>query len=54
MLADHVGQLEAVDLRHADIHQHDRDIGFQQVLESFAAGVGLDQILAQIARGSTS
>ena len=47
MLADHLGELEAVDFRHADVHQHDGDIGFQKVLEGFPAGIGFDQILAQ-------
>ena len=30
MLANHVGQLETVELRHADVHQHDGDVGLQQ------------------------
>ena len=36
MLADHRGQLEAVELRHADVDQHDGDVGLQQMLERLA------------------
>ena len=32
MLADHRRQLEAVELRHADVDQHDGDVGLQQML----------------------
>ncbi len=28
MLADHVGEFEAVDFRHADVHEDNRDVGF--------------------------
>ena len=36
MLADHRRELEAVELRHADVHQDDGDVGLQQLLERFA------------------
>ena len=47
MLANHLGEFESVDLRHAHIHQHDGDIGFEQFLESFLGGSRLDQVLSQ-------
>ena len=37
MLPNHVGQLEAVELRHADVHQHDGDIVLQQVFQRLPA-----------------
>ena len=49
MLADHRGQLEAVEIGHADIDQHHRDIVFQQLLERFVGRAGLDQILPELA-----
>ena len=33
MLADHRGQLEPVEIGHADVDQHDRDLVLQQLLE---------------------
>ena len=32
MLADHRRELEAVELRHADVDQHDRDVVLEQKL----------------------
>src|SRR5262249_42083178 len=49
MLADHGSQLEAVDLGHADIHQHDGNVGPQKMLQGFSARRGLDQVLPEIA-----
>ncbi len=37
MLPDDLRQLEAVQLRHADVHQHDRDVGLEQKLERLAS-----------------
>ena len=48
MLADHRRQLEAVELRHADVDQHDRDVRLQQMFQRLAAGGGLDQILPEL------
>ena len=48
MLADHRRQFEAVEVRHADVDQHDRDLVPQQVLQCLAGGVRLDQILAEL------
>jgi hypothetical protein len=48
MLADHRGKLEAVELRHADVHQHDGDLVLEQVLERFLAGRRLDQVLVEL------
>ena len=50
MLADHRGELEAVELRHADVHQDDGDLVLEQLLQRLLAGRGLDQILAQLAQ----
>ena len=47
MLADHRRQLEAVELRHADIHQDDGDIVLQQLLQRLARRRGFDQIFAE-------
>ena len=41
--ADHRRELEAVELRHADVDQHHRDVGPQQLLERFARRAGADQ-----------
>ena len=49
MLANQVCQLKTVQFRHAYVHQHDRDIGFQQMLQRVFARAGLDQILSQLA-----
>src|SRR5436190_12209558 len=47
MFADHRGELEPVQFRHADVDQDDGDIVLQQELERFASGRGLDQVLAE-------
>ena len=47
MLADHRSQLEPVEFRHAHVHEDDRDILLEQLLERLPGGLGLDQILAQ-------
>ena len=49
MLANHAGQLESVDLRHADIHEHDGYIGFQKVFERLFSGSRLYEVLIQFA-----
>ena len=33
MLADHVGEFEAVQFRHADVDQDDRDLGLEQIFQ---------------------
>ena len=48
MLADHLGQIEAIDVGHADIRQHDGDVFLQQMLERFVRRRGLDQVLAKL------
>ena len=48
MVADHPGELEAVEIRHADVDQHDRDIGFEQVDERLLRRAGLEQRLAEL------
>ena len=49
MLADHGGQLEAVEARHDDVDQHDGDVGLEQDAERLVRRAGLDQVLAQFA-----
>jgi hypothetical protein len=48
MLADHRGELETVELRHADVDQHDTDVVLQQQHEGFARRVGLEEILVEL------
>ena len=48
MLADHGGELEPVELGHADVDQDDRDFVLEQVFQRFAAGGGDDEILAEL------
>ena len=52
MLADHRRELEAVELRHADVDQDDRDLVLEQLLQRFLAGRRLDEILARARAGS--
>ena len=52
MLADHRGQLETVELRHADVDQDDGDFGLEQMLQRLAAGRRLDQVLVECRAGS--
>ena len=47
---DHPGQLEAVEIRHADIDQHDRNFVFQQVLQGLVGRVRLYQRLSQFSK----
>ena len=42
MLADDLGEFEAVDLWHAYIHQYDSYISFEELLESLLGRCGLD------------
>ena len=48
MLADHLGQLEAVQLGHADIDQDDRHLRLQQIGQCLAGGGHRDEILVQL------
>ena len=50
MLADHLGEIEAVHVGHADIGQHDADIFLQQVFQGFGGGGCLDEVLAQVSQ----
>ena len=50
MLADHRRELKAVELRHADVDQHDRDFVLEQKFQRFARRRRLDQILAESAQ----
>ena len=49
MLADHRGQLKAVEFRHADVDQNDGDVVLEQELQRLARGRGFDQIFAELA-----
>ena len=49
MLADHGGELEAVDAGHHHVDQHDGDVlGLEQEAQRLLRRVGLDQVLAQL------
>src|SRR4029077_774704 len=48
VVADHARELEAVEIGHVDIHEHDGDVGAQKMLEGLAGGIGDEKILAQI------
>ena len=48
MLADHRGQLEPVQLRHADIDENNRDLGLEQVLQGLSGRGCLDEILSEV------
>ncbi len=47
MLADQVGQLKAIEVRHAHVHQDDRDVGFEEMLQRLFSRRGLDQIFPE-------
>ena len=48
MFADHGGEFETVQFRHADVDQNDGDFVLEQELERFAARGGRDQIFAEL------
>ncbi len=48
VLPDHADELEAVLLRHTDIHENDGDIVAQEMLQRLSAGLRLYQIFAQL------
>ena len=48
MFADHRRQLEAIEVRHDDIDQHDGDLVSQQLLQRLVGRVRLDQVLAEL------
>src|SRR5688572_22179222 len=48
MLADHARQLEAVEIRHADVHQHDGEVPLEQQSQRFCPGAGLDEVLTEL------
>ena len=50
VLAHHLGELEAVELGHADVDEHDGDLSFQEMLQRLAPGGCLDQVLVEIAQ----
>ena len=37
MLANHVGQLEAIEFGHTYVHQHDGDVGFEEMFKGLAS-----------------
>jgi hypothetical protein len=50
MLTQHGGELEAVEFRHADVDENDRDVVLEQKLQGLARRRGLDQILVQLVK----
>jgi hypothetical protein len=49
VLPDHVDQVEAVELRHADVDEDDGDVVLEEQVERLARRAGLDQVLAELA-----
>src|ERR1043165_7062175 len=50
MLADHLGELETVQPRHAHVDENDGDFVAQQLAQSLVGGGRLEQRLAQLAQ----
>src|SRR5262249_36593710 len=50
MLANQIGQLKTVDVRHADVQQNDGDVFLQQMIKSLAPGACLDEVFVQAAQ----
>jgi hypothetical protein len=49
MVADHRGELEAVEFRHAHVDENDSDIVLQEELQGFARRGCFDQVLVELA-----
>src|SRR5258708_39289692 len=49
MLVHHICQLEAIDLRNTDVHQHHGDIMTEEHFQGLASRPGLDQVLTETA-----
>src|SRR5258708_39931540 len=49
MLANQGRELEAVEVGHADVDQHDRDVLLQQMLEGLLGRVGHDEVFPELA-----
>src|ERR1700722_16235671 len=47
MLADHRGELESVELRHANVHQDDGDFVLEQIFQRFPTGSSSNEILSE-------
>ena len=43
-----LGRLEAVDVRHVDVEQDDRELRLQDVLQRLLPGTGADDVLVQV------
>src|SRR5271170_6422075 len=52
MLANHVRQLEAIQLWHADVHEYDGNVGLQKAFERVATGICPDEVLAELIEDS--
>jgi len=50
MLSHEGSKLKSVDFRHADVHQNDCDVVMQQYSKSLARGIGLNEVLTQLAK----
>jgi hypothetical protein len=48
MFPDHLSQLETIQFRHADIHQNDRHLVFQQISQGFFCGRNRNEIFVQL------
>jgi hypothetical protein len=47
MVANHGGQLETIQIGHADVHQHHGDIRFEEMLKGFPARTCLKQVFVK-------
>src|SRR5262249_34998381 len=50
VLADHFRQLEAIDVRHAHIHQNNSWVGLEQEFQCLLGRAGFEQILTEISQ----
>jgi hypothetical protein len=48
VVADHLRELEAIDLGHPHIHEDHGDVRFQQILQGFPGRTSLQQMLAEL------
>ncbi len=48
MIADHGGELEPVQFRHANVEQNDRDFILEQIFKRFAARSGDHEVFSKL------
>ena len=50
VFADHRGQLKAIELRHADVDEDNRDLLLEKLFKRLPGRSGLDEVLAQLGK----